>query len=89
MTNAISTGTLERVNHMVAHEVDPEDDAHRARRRVRAVSEGLTNVDLSGLPVFSETVAEAAEYVDGRIGLDEWGRRVRARYGVPPDHPDA
>lgn len=26
---------------------------------------------------------DAADYVAGRLSLDAWGRRTRARYGVP------
>lgn len=40
-------------------------------------------VRVDGLELVPADAADAAEYVAGRISLDEYGRRTRARYGVP------
>jgi hypothetical protein len=37
---------------------------------------------MAGLTVSPETLADGAEWAEGRIDIDEFGRRVRARYGL-------
>ena len=51
--------------------------------RARQVEEAVHSVRMEGLDLAPEDSADAAEYVAGRITLDEYGRRTRARYGVP------
>ena len=51
--------------------------------RARQVEEAVHSVRMEGLDLSPAAEADAAEYVAGRITLDEYGRRTRARYGVP------
>lgn len=51
--------------------------------RARQVEEAVHSVHLEGLDLSPEDAADAAEYVAGQITVDEYGRRTRARYGVP------
>lgn len=53
--------------------------------RARQVEEAVHSVRMEGLALSPAAAADAAEYVSGRITLDEYGRRTRARYGVPED----
>lgn len=53
--------------------------------RARQVEEAVYSVRMEGLDLSPAGAADAAEYVSGRITLDEYGRRTRARYGVPED----
>lgn len=53
--------------------------------RARQVEEAVHSVRMEGLDLAPAGAADAAEYVSGRITLDEYGRRTRARYGVPED----
>jgi hypothetical protein len=53
--------------------------------RARQVEEAVHSVRMEGLDLSPAAAADAAEYVAGRITLDEYGRRTRARYGVPED----
>lgn len=53
--------------------------------RARQVEEAVHSVRMEGLALSPAGAADAAEYVSGRITLDEYGRRTRARYGVPED----
>jgi hypothetical protein len=53
--------------------------------RARQVEEAVHSVRMEGLDLAPEDAADAAEYVAGRITLDEYGRRTRARYGVPEE----
>jgi len=50
--------------------------------RARQVEEAVHSVRMEGLDLAPEDAADAAEYVAGRITLDEYGSRTRARYGV-------
>jgi len=50
--------------------------------RARQVEEAVHGVRMEGLDLAPE---DAAEYVAGTITLDEYGRRTRARYGVPEE----
>lgn len=51
--------------------------------RARRVEEAVHSIRMEGLDVSPEGAADAAAYVAGTITLDEYGRRTRARYGVP------
>ncbi len=51
--------------------------------RARRVEEAVHSLRMEGLDLAPEDAADAAEYVAGRISVDEYGRRTRARYGVP------
>ena len=53
--------------------------------RARQVEEAVHSVRMEGLALSPAAAADAGEYVSGRITLDEYGRRTRARYGVPED----
>ena len=53
--------------------------------RARQVEEAVHSVRMEGLDLAPADAADAAEYVAGRITLDEYGHRTRARYGVPED----
>lgn len=53
--------------------------------RARQVEEAVHSVRMEGLALSPADAADAAEYVSGRITLDEYGRRTRARYGVAED----
>ncbi len=53
--------------------------------RARQVEEAVHSVQMEGLDLAPADAADAAEYVAGRITLDEYGRRTRVRYGVPED----
>ena len=51
--------------------------------RARQVEEAVHSIRMEGLDLSPEGAADAADYVAGTISLDEYGRRTRARYGVP------
>lgn len=53
--------------------------------RARQVEEAVHSVRMDGLDLAPEDAADAAEYVAGRISVDEYGSRTRARYGVPEE----
>lgn len=53
--------------------------------RARQVEEAVHSVRMEGLDLCPADAADAAEYVAGTISLDEYGRRTRARYGVPEE----
>lgn len=55
--------------------------AQRERRRQR-VDDARHSAALEGQEVSAATHGDQEAYVEGRIGLDELGRRVRARYGI-------
>jgi hypothetical protein len=50
--------------------------------RERAVEDAIHSGEMEGLSVSAEFEAEAAEYASGSIDIDEFARRVRARYGL-------
>lgn len=50
--------------------------------RARQVRDALHSVQMEGLDVTAEAAVDAADYVAGRITLDEYGDRTKARYGV-------
>ena len=56
-------------------------DDERAKREWR-VQQAVHNGEMEGLYVSSATLADADEYVAGRIGSDELVARARARYGL-------
>lgn len=53
--------------------------------RARRVEEAVHSVRMEGLDFAPADAADAAEYVSGGIDLEEYGRRTRARYGVPEE----
>lgn len=53
--------------------------------RARQVEEAVHSVRMEGLDIAPSDASDVAEYVAGRISLDEYGRRTRARYGVPEE----
>lgn len=53
--------------------------------RARQVEEAVHSVQMEGLALDPADEADGAEYVAGRITLDEYGRRTRHRYGVPEE----
>ena len=57
--------------------------------RGRAVSDAAHSSTMEGLTASPEFHADAAEYVEGTIDLDEFGRRTRARNGVSINVPEA
>lgn len=70
---------------MVHDNIPPgQDEDLQALQRARDVSEALHSVETAGLPVGYPTLVDVAEYVDGRLTVDELGRRIRARHGVRP-----
>ncbi|MCL2464253.1 MAG: hypothetical protein FWF28_04195, partial [Micrococcales bacterium] len=46
------------------------------------VAQAAHSIEMEGLHVSTASMADAEEYVAGRIDIDEFGARVRARYGV-------
>lgn len=50
--------------------------------RARQVEEATHSVRMEGLDLAVDDAADTGEYAAGAITLDEYGRRVRARYGV-------
>ena len=50
--------------------------------RARIIEEAVHSIEMEGLELAPVDAADAAEYVAGRITLDEYGRRTRARYGA-------
>lgn len=50
--------------------------------RARIIEEAVHSIGMEGLELAAVDAADAAEYVAGRITLDEYGRRTRARYGA-------
>lgn len=59
--------------------------AATATARARRVEEATHSVRMEGLDLAAADVADTAEYAAGAITLDEYGRRVRERYGVPEE----
>ena len=57
--------------------------------RARAVGDAEHSGAMEGLEASPEFHADAAEYVEGTIDLDEFGRRTRARNGVSINVPEA
>ena len=53
--------------------------------RARAVGDAEHSGTMEGLEVSPEFHADAAAYVEGTIDLEEFGRRTRARNGIPLD----
>lgn len=56
-------------------------EAERAERQ-RRVEDAVHSNEMEGLHVNGDTLADAEEYVAGRIDSDELVARVRARYGL-------
>jgi len=46
------------------------------------VEDAIHNNEMEGLHVNADTLADADEYVAGRIDSDEFVARARARYGL-------
>lgn len=61
-------------------ELCPAPDT-RADRQWR-VEQGIHNWAMEGLQISPETRADAQDYVEGRITVDELVARGRARYGL-------
>ena len=55
--------------------------AERAERQ-RRVEDAVHSNEMEGLQVNGDTLADADDYVAGRIDSDELVARVRARYGL-------
>jgi hypothetical protein len=56
-------------------------EAERAERQ-RRVEDAVHSNEMAGLHVNADTLADADEYVAGRIDSDELVARARARYGL-------
>ena len=56
-------------------------ESERTERR-RRVEDAVHSNEMEGLHVNAETLADADEYVAGRIDSDELVARARARYGL-------
>jgi hypothetical protein len=56
-------------------------EMQRAERQ-RRVEDAIHNNEMEGLHVSADTLADAHEYVAGRIDSDELVARARARYGL-------
>lgn len=50
--------------------------------RARHVAEARHSVEMEGLSVDAQTLADAQEYVDGRISVDELVARARVNCGL-------
>lgn len=59
----------------------PITTAERGRRR-QHVDDARHSAALEGRKVTAATHEDQEAYVEGRIDLDELGRRVRERYGI-------
>ena len=51
--------------------------------RKRMVEESLHSVRSTWIEGTAQTLADAEDYIAGRITLEDWGRRARRRHGVP------
>lgn len=51
-------------------------------QRERVVADAIHSGEMEGLRVDTDTQADAAEYIAGRIDSDELVARTRARYGL-------
>ena len=56
-------------------------EAERAERE-RRVEDAIHSNEMEGLHVNADTLADADDYVAGRIDSDELVARARARYGL-------
>ena len=56
-------------------------------KRARAVSEAEHSGAMEGLEVSPGSRADAAEYVEGAIDIDELRRRTKRLHGLPVDEP--
>ena len=56
--------------------------ATTAAERKRRVAEAIHSGEMEGLHVDDATLADADEYIAGRIDSDELVARARARYGL-------
>jgi hypothetical protein len=56
-------------------------ESERAERQ-RRVEDAIHSNEMEGLHVNADTLADADEYVAGRIDSDELVARARARYGL-------
>lgn len=63
---------------MTSETITEEESAEREWRVQQAVHNG----EMEGLHVSAATLADASEYVAGRIDSDELVARARARYGL-------
>lgn len=52
------------------------------RERERRIVQARHSNHMEGLDVTPATLADAGDYIDGRIDSHELRRRVRARYGI-------
>ena len=60
------------------------DEREKARRRA-AFEDGVHSAYLDGGMVTDAFRADAEEYINGSIGLDELLKRTQRRYGLTPD----
>jgi hypothetical protein len=62
-------------------EPEAAGESERAERQ-RRVEDAIHGNEMEGLHVNADTLADADEYVAGRIDSDELVARARARYGL-------
>jgi len=55
----------------------------KAEQRAAAVAAATHSATLEGLSIAPASLDDAAEYIRGDIDIDEAGRRIRSRYGLP------
>jgi Antitoxin VbhA len=69
------------VKGVVVHDQEAITESERGERR-RRVEDAIHSNEMEGLHVNADTLADADEYVAGRIDSDELVARARARYGL-------
>ncbi len=65
----------------------PPRDSTTSAQRARFVEEAVHSLRMEGLDLAAVSRAVAAAYVAGRITVDEYGRRIRARFGASTAAP--
>jgi hypothetical protein len=66
---------------VAVHDQQAITESERAERQ-RRVEDAIHSNEMEGLHVNADTLADADEYVAGRIDSDELVARARARYGL-------
>jgi Antitoxin VbhA len=66
---------------VAVHDQEAITESARAERQ-RRVEDAIHSNEMEGLHVNADTLADADEYVAGRIDSDELVARARARYGL-------
>jgi Antitoxin VbhA len=69
------------VKGVVVHDQEAITESERGERR-RRVEDAIHSNEMEGLHVNADTLADADEYVAGRIDSDELVARARPRYGL-------